>query len=200
VQPRSHFLSTTYADFDAARFPLFVGTMPCLRTQFGAANAGTSRRALAVMACAFLVSTALASTGHAEETAQRSVVVRADVSSRTSLKVSADVLHVDVPSQTTPGLAVIEFSAGARTQPAGEVLLIVEPLAMERQSARDALSPAAAAFDGETSGAVDLSTRGPKVARRWIGSGLRRGAIHFSVRAPQPGRYIVPLRIVLTAP
>lgn len=173
--------------------------MPCLRTESGTANAGASGRALAVMACAFLVSTALASTGHAEETVQRSVIVRADVSSRTSLKVSADVLHVDVPSQTTPGLAAIEFSAAARTQPAGEVLLIVEPLAMERQSAHDALRPARA-FHAATSDTVDLSTGGAKVARRWIGSGLRRGTIHFSVRAPQPGRYTVPLRIVLTAP
>jgi hypothetical protein len=99
-------------------------------------------------------------------------------------------------------VAIVDFSAAARTRQSGEVLLPVERAG--------ALSGPGGAADVETSltvsirgdggpaGALDLSA--PIVAGRWVGSGKRMGQLAFSLRSTVPGVYSVPVRFVLSAP
>ena len=155
------------------------------------------------MAAAFVLSGALLSRAEASESVERSLTVRAEVSARTSLKVSAEVVRIQVLDPAVPVAASIDFSAGTRTQPGGEVLLLVEPLATMGVPSRPGgvTSPTApGGDDSQMNGAIDLSTPGPKIARRWIGSGLRRGTVQFTVRAARTGTYEIPVRFVLSAP
>ena len=156
----------------------------------------------ACVACAVACSFAIASRAEAAESVVRSLAIQAEVSTRTSLKVSTNMLDVDVVNPALPAVGAIEFSAGARTEASGEVLLILEPLVSifvaNEPGPASALNVANADADHET--AIDVSTPGPKIARRWVGSGLRRGTLHVSLRAPRAGRYQVPLRMLLVAP
>jgi hypothetical protein len=138
----------------------------------------------------------------AAETANATVVVNAQFSSRTSLRVSAELLQFDVARPDQPALAVVDFSAAARTQAGAEVVLSVEPV-------RGAEGPGGAAdvessitFTGEGDGALGgtVATAGGTLAGRWIGSGLRNGRLLFSLRAAAPGTYTVAMRFVLSAP
>ena len=106
----------------------------------------------------------------------------------------SDLLQFDVAAPGTAATAAIDFSAAARTQASAEVLLSVEPT-------RDA-DEAALSFAGEGNGTVDgaLSALVPTVAARWTGSGVRDGRLVFALRAGASGRYVVPLRFVLSAP
>lgn len=139
---------------------------------------------------------ALAATG----ADTKSVVVTATFDSRTSLRVSSQLLQFDVVDGEA--VAAIDFSAGARTRSGGEVVLTVEP-------ARAAEGPGGAADvetsvtfagegDGTRSGA--LSSSSPAVAGRWNGSGLRTGRMVFSLRSAAPGSYSLPVRFVLSTP
>ena len=147
----------------------------------------------------------LASVEHmsASESVQRSVIVQADVAPRTSLRTSAEVLKFEVAGPDQPATASIEFWAGTRTQAGGEVLLIVEQLAPPRRISGTEGGDESAPTDGMHSGstdAVDVSAPGRKVAKRWIGSGLRQGTIDFVLHASEPGMYDVALQFVLSAP
>src|SRR6266516_4670656 len=71
---------------------------------------------------------AAASTVSAAETATASAVVSAQFSSRTSLKVSTDLLRFEVAGPGQPATAAVDFAAGARTQAGAEVLLSIEQL------------------------------------------------------------------------
>lgn len=144
------------------------------------------------------------------ETASTTVVVAATFNSRTSLNVSADVLQFDVVSSGDPAVAMVDFSARARTSGAAQVVLSVEPLQEVPGSHGPALSPVEGPSDtqstltfsgvgeGTLSGAVAPS--GLTVAGRWTGSGLRQGTLVFALRAAAPGRYSIPVRFVLSAP
>jgi len=128
----------------------------------------------------------------AAESATASVVVNVQFTTRTSLKVSGDVLRFDVTRADEPAIAVVDFSAAARTQPGGEVLLSVEPL----QAVEGSLS-----VRGERDGIAAVTVLAhPVVAGRWSGSGTRAGRLVFALCAPAAGAYAVPLRFVLSAP
>jgi hypothetical protein len=137
----------------------------------------------------------------AADQAAASVMVKAQFSSRTSLRVSAQLLRFNVADPSEPARAVVEFSAGARTTAGTEVVLSVE--------AERAVDGPGGAADVETS--VSISGEGPgttgevrmqgsTVAGRWNGSGLRSGRLVFSLRAGARGTYSLPLRFVLSAP
>jgi len=134
----------------------------------------------------------------AAETACGSVTVVATFSSRTTLQVSSDLLTFDVASAETQATASIDFLAAARTHADGPVVLSIEPL-------REAVSESAAAslaFNGDGAGTTSgsVSSHVPTVAGQWIGSGVRRGHLVFTLRSSSSGTHIVPIRFVLSAP
>jgi hypothetical protein len=139
----------------------------------------------------------------AAETAASSVAVSAQFSSRTSLRVSTDLLRFDVADPDRSATAAVEFSAGARTYSGAEVVLSVEPLrAVEGPGGAADDVPSSVSFSGEGAGTMAgaLSSSSPSVAGRWLGSGLRQGRVVFALRAGLSGSYSVPVRFVLSAP
>jgi hypothetical protein len=144
--------------------------------------------------CAVLVATPPGVEG--AESKSSTVAVVAGFGTRTSLKVSSQILQFAVSDPDEPAVAVIEFSAGARTQTGADVLLTVERLASV-----DCPEGTPVTFVGDGPG-TDPGTLGaglPTVAARWTGSGLRSGRLTFVLRAP-PGTYTIPVRFVLSAP
>ncbi len=138
----------------------------------------------------------------AQNSASARVVINAQFSSHTSLKVSAQVLHFTVTDPAEPASVAVDFAAAARTGSGGEVVLSVEPVrALEGPGgAADAESAIgfAGAGDGTLSGTLDPVA--PSIAGRWSGSGVRTGRLLFSLRASAPGSYTLPVRFVLSAP
>lgn len=136
------------------------------------------------------------------DTASRALTVSATFSSRTSLKVSADLLRFDVASSGQPATATVEFSAGTRTQSGAQVVLSVEPLrGVEGPGgAGDAETSLSFAGHGEGTLGGMLRGTGPTVAGQWIGSGMRHGRLVFALQADASGTYTVPVRFVLSAP
>jgi hypothetical protein len=138
----------------------------------------------------------------AGDSSTASVTVTAGFASRTSLKVSTELLRFDVKAAGQSTETTVDFSAAARTHQGGEVVLTVE--------LAGTLSGPGGASDAETSlmfsglghglanGPLDLSS--PSIAGRWIGSGLRAGQLAFTLRSSAPGSYSVPVRFVLSAP
>jgi hypothetical protein len=138
----------------------------------------------------------------AAESTTASIVITAQFSSRTSLKVSSQLLHFDVSDPDRAALAVIDFSAAARTRQAGEVVLTVEGIGSLDGPGGAADVETSLTFSGEGAGVVpgDLHGTAPSVAGRWIGSGLRTGRLTFALRASAAGTYSLPVRFVLSAP
>ena len=136
------------------------------------------------------------------DTTSRALTVSVTFSSRTSLKVSADLLRFDVASSGQPATASVEFSAGTRTQSGAEVVLSVEPLRGVEGPGGAGDVETALSFAGQGEGTLQgvLRTAGPTVAGQWIGSGLREGRLVFALRAGASGTYTVPVRFVLSAP
>jgi hypothetical protein len=135
---------------------------------------------------------------HASE-AVGHVRLSAHVQSRTSLRVSSPVLSFVVGGDGETGSASIDYVAAARTPPDGEVVLSVEPL-------RRADGPGGAA-DAETDFSLNVPGHGrhristdPVAAARWVGSGSRAGRLTFTLRADAAGTYVLPVRLVLSAP
>ena len=131
-----------------------------------------------------------------------SVTVTAGFASRTSLRVSTELLRFDVNAAGQSTETIVDFSAAARTHHGGEVVLTVE--------LAGTLNGPGGASDAETSltfaglgnglakGPLDHSR--PSIAGRWVGSGLRTGQLAFTLRSSAPGSYSVPVRFVLSAP
>ena len=129
------------------------------------------------------------------ESTSSTVAVVAGFGTRTSLKVSGEILPFVVSDPDVPAVAVIEFSAGTRTQAGAEVLLTVE-----RVPGPDCPEGAAVTFRGEGPGTVAGTLgAGPARVARWTGSGLRTGRLTFLLRAGA-GTYNLPIRFVLSAP
>jgi len=138
----------------------------------------------------------------AAESATASVVVTAQFASRTSLKVSTEWLQFDVTTADQSAVAIVDFSAAARTRQSGEVVLTVERAGALSGpgGAADVGASLTVSIrgDGGPDGALDRSA--PIVAGRWIGSGRRTGQLAFSLRSSVPGVYSLPVRFVLSAP
>ena len=142
------------------------------------------------------------SAASAADDATASLMVSARFASRTSLKVSAEVLHFDVEEPGQPATASVDFSAGARTGLGEEVLLSVEPVRAVGGPGGAADVESAVSFEGVGQGTVRGAVRShvPTVAARWNGSGLRSGRLVFTMRAGARGHYSLPVRFVLSTP
>ena len=153
----------------------------------------------AVMAASLLLA---ASPVSAAETATASVVVSAKFASRTSLKVSTNLLRFELAGPGQPATATVDFAAGARTQAGAEVLLSIEQLRSVDGPGGASDLESSVSFTGEGAGTLDgaLVAAGPAVAGRWIGSGMRQGRLVFALRAGASGNYILPVRFILSAP
>jgi hypothetical protein len=138
----------------------------------------------------------------AGDTATAAIVVHATFSSRTSLKVSTELLRFDVARPGSEAAAAVDFSAAARTQAGAEVVLSVQPLQIVEGPGGAADAESSMTFAGEGDGLLAgvVINGGAAVAGRWTGSGLRTGRVLFSMRAAAAGTYTVPVRFVLSAP
>ena len=157
-------------------------------------------RALPLFAAAAVLS-GMASTASAAETTA-SVVVSAQFNSRTTLKVSNDILQFDVARPGDPVTVSVDFSAAARTCSGAEVLLSIEQLRSVEGPVGAGDGESSVSFVGLGNGTLAgaLGAARPAVAGRWSGSGLRQGRLLFALRAGASGRYTVPVRFVLSAP
>jgi hypothetical protein len=138
----------------------------------------------------------------AADSTSATVAVSASFASRTSLKVSSQLLQFDVSDPASPATAAVDFSAGARTRQGGEVVLTVESVHAIQGPGGAADVDAAVTFAGEGTGTLSgaLQPSSSTVAGRWTGSGLRTGRLVFALRAGASGAYTLPVRFILTAP
>lgn len=142
------------------------------------------------------------STVDASERATATVAATAQLSARTALTVSTDILRFDVSAAGTPAIARVDFVAGARTRADGEVLLTVEPLQALSGPGGAADVDASVDFSGDGDGLLNgvLTASRPAVAGRWTGSGRRTGHLQFTLHTRTTGAYSLPVRFVLSAP
>jgi hypothetical protein len=158
-----------------------------------------ARMATIVAASAGLLTCAVRS--EASDTAYATVTVTASVATRTSLRVSGDVLRFDVSENGRVATAAIDFSAGIRIPSSTDLVLTVEPLGAIEGPGGAADADAAISFDGEGDGARSGQLGSvPSIAGRWHGSGFRQGRLFFRLRASASGRYVLPVRFVLSTP
>lgn len=151
-----------------------------------------------IITFALLMSLLGASGTAGAEVVNVALPVNVTIFSRTSLRVSTDVLRFDVAAPDVPASVVVDFSAGARTARQGELVLSLEAPDVNPDGAPELPVTFVGQGEGTRSGA--LHSTGSSVAARWTGSGLRTGSLIFTVRAPTPGQYIVPVRFVLSTP
>jgi hypothetical protein len=138
----------------------------------------------------------------AAETAGASVAVSVQFSSRTTLRVSTDLLRFDVTGPDEPATVAVDFAAGARTHTGAEVLLSVEPVCDSEALPATGEAQSAVSFSGQGNGTLSGSLHGiaPAVAGRWFGSGWRQGRLVFALHGARSGSYTLPVRFILTAP
>lgn len=139
-----------------------------------------------------LVAIAAATAHVSASDAVRQLSIRTSLAAATSLQVSSHVLVFDVPGGGTGAVTSLDYVASARTQHGGEVILCVE-----RPGGDGALDPPAALTLEDTDAPVSDA---PVVAQRWVGSGTRSGRLTFRLRTATSGRYVVPVRVLLSAP
>ena len=128
------------------------------------------------------------------------VTFQADFKSHTSLRVSSSELRFDVAAPDETPRATIDFTASGRTYSGGEVLLTVEPAGGLQSPEGGPASAGSVAFEGAAGTSGTLSP-GPHVVGHWMGSGVRSGAVSFTLRGAQaPGVYVQSLKFVLSTP
>lgn len=138
----------------------------------------------------------------AAETSTANVAVNVHLSSRTSLRVSTEVLQFAVGDQAGGATAAIDFSAGARVASDSDVVLSIEPLRSIEGPGGAADVEASVDFAGQGDGTIagSLTAASPAIAGRWHGSGMRQGRVTFTLHATAPGVYSLPVRFVLSTP
>ncbi|HEX7018912.1 MAG TPA: hypothetical protein VF159_02810 [Gemmatimonadaceae bacterium] len=137
----------------------------------------------------------------ASDQAIAKVTVAANVSTRTSLHVSSELLTFDVGGPGAQATAAVDFTAGARVPTGSLVMLTVEPLQAVSGPGGAADVETAVTFDGEGPGTLGGTLAGaPAVAARWHGSGFRQGRFVFTLHAAADGHYTVPVRFVISTP
>jgi hypothetical protein len=128
----------------------------------------------------------------ASDRATASVMVYVDVCSRTSLRVSSDLLRFKVLDDGGSATATVDFNAAARVPPGANLVLTVEPLPMG--------SPFESGGSVALGNGRALTPAQPAVAARWQGSGVHAGRIVFTLRDAEPGAHELPVRFVLSTP
>ena len=157
------------------------------------------RRPLLTSASVLLGLAATAATGAAAgqwpasgAAVTKSVTATATFASRTSLRVSTQVLRFHVTDEAVAAEAVVEFAAGARTSRDAEVVLVVRtPTEM---------SGMMLTVSGGTPDAVPgtVANADGTVVARWVGGGGRNGHLQFRLRAA-PGTSASPVTFQLSA-
>jgi hypothetical protein len=129
------------------------------------------------------------------------VAVSVQVSARTSLRVSSDVLQFTIDESGADASAVVDFTAAARVPGGSGIVLTVEPLRAVEGPGGAADVETAVTFAGEGEGTLagSLST-GAADAAKWRDSGTHTGRLVFTLHASAPGVYSVPVRLVLSTP
>lgn len=155
-------------------------------------------RALPAVALLTAAALWLPSTAGADTTSNLTLSVQ--VQGRTKLTVSTRVLHFDVVNPGVPAVATLDFVAASRTRTDGEVLLTVEPEAWVDGPGGAADVETEVSFTGEGALGGTLAASTPVAAGRWTGSGRRTGRLSFNLRAGAEGSYVMPVRLVLSAP
>lgn len=120
------------------------------------------------------------------------VTAVAAVEERTALTVSTPVLTFVVREDGSPATAALDFSAGVRTRPGREVLIV------GRVSDADGLSMRFASDGHQETGR--LTAGDPAVLARWSGGGRRDGRIVFTLEDAAPGIYSVPIQLTVSVP
>ena len=133
----------------------------------------------------------VSATGVTASDRTATVPVRATFGERTSLSVSASVLRFVVAPGATTATANLEFTAGVRTLPGREVLVLVEPLRQFHE-----VLIFSGAGEGVLSG--ELIGGAPAIVARYIGGGQRHGQIVFTLEDAAPGIYTVPVSLFIT--
>ena len=157
-------------------------------------------RALPAVALLTAAALWLPSTAGADTTSNLALLVQ--VQGRTKLTVSTRVLRFDVVNPGVPAVATVDFIAASRTRTGGEVVLTVESDTWVEGPGGAADVETEISFSGEGEGALSgtLAASAPATAGRWAGSGRRAGRLSFSLRAGAEGAYVMPVRLVLSAP
>jgi hypothetical protein len=157
-------------------------------------------RALPAVALLTAAALWLPSTAGADKTSNLTLLVQ--VQGRTRLTVSTRVLHFDVVNPGVPAVATLDFVAASRTRTDSEVVLTVEPQTWLDGPGGAADVETEVSFTGEGEGALSgrLAASTPVAAGRWTGSGRRTGRLSFNLRAGAEGAYVMPVRLVLSAP
>lgn len=119
------------------------------------------------------------------------VLVRTTIGERSSLAVSNNLLQIVVLPGSTTGTASLEFTAGVRTLPGNEALVVAEPL----QQFDGTLT-----FSGRGEGVLAgaLPGDGAAVIARYVGGGQRHARIEFTLNGVPPGTYTIPIRLFVT--
>ena len=154
--------------------------------------------------CAFVtaLSALVAVPAAAADNASSTVSVHVTVASRTSLRVSNDLLHFAIDRDRGTATASVDFVAGARLPGGSDLVLSVEPLTAIDGPGGAADAETEISFEGEgdaVSGGT-LAAVGPTMAARWQGSGRRSGRLVFTLHASAAGVYDLPVRFVLSTP
>jgi len=136
-----------------------------------------------------------------QQVASANVQVRFDVATRTSLKVSSELLQFEVAQSGGTATAAIDFSAGARMSSGADVVLSVEPLRAVEGPGGAADVESSVSFAGSGPGLLAGALAGDTaIVGQWRGSGLRQGRVVFTLRANASGTYTLPVRFVLSTP
>lgn len=121
------------------------------------------------------------------------VTAVAAVEERTALRVSAHVLTFVVPPGGSPATASLDFTAGVRTEPGRDVLLVA------RAPGAPDLALVFTSGAGPQEGGR-LAAGEPVVLARWSGGGRRTGRIVFTLEDAAPGLYTVPIQLTISVP
>ena len=157
------------------------------------------RRTLSI-ALAAAAAVSLARDARAEDVARANVMVNVSLASRTSLRVSSELLQFEVASNGTT-VASVDFTAGMRMPAGSDVVLSIEPLTGLDGPGGAADVETALSFTGHGDGLLSGPVgAGQTVVGRWHGSGLREGRLLFTLRANAAGSYVLPVRFVLSTP
>lgn len=144
-----------------------------------------------LLSIALLCATAGTSAWGPQSNQTVTILARATLAERTSLTLSTKVLQFVVAPGATTASASIEFTAGVRTRPESDVLLVSDPV---RQP--DGVLRFAGEGEGILSGELQSGT--PAVLARWIGGGQRRGRVVFTLEGVAPGIYTIPVHLALS--
>jgi hypothetical protein len=134
------------------------------------------------------LSVSVSAAGTDDRLATATLTASAQVSPRTAVQVSSDVLVFQVIDAEVPAEATVTFTAGARTRPDREVRLFMS---------QDL--PASVTMTGSDGTLHAVMSNEPVMVSRWTGGGRKRGEIRFQLRGA-PGTYTIPVRFSLNAP